>query len=148
MPILAALGAGLIFGFGLALSQMVNPAKVLNFLDLAGTWDPSLAFVLAGASATAGLGYWLIGRLPAPLCAEAFQLPTARAIDGRLVIGSAIFGVGWGLVGLCPGPAVAALSLGSSEVGLFVVAMLAGMAAFQVQSMRERARESAVRTDG
>ncbi len=129
--IFASLIAGLLFGIGLAVSQMVNPAKVLNFLDFTGTWDPSLAFVLAGAVGTAAVGFRLIRRRTAPLFADAFQLPTARHIDWRLVIGSAIFGIGWGLVGFCPGPAVAALAIEQTGVGLFVVAMLAGMAAFR-----------------
>jgi uncharacterized membrane protein YedE/YeeE len=135
MPqILVALVAGLLFGAGLTISHMVNPAKVLNFLDVAGRWDPSLAFVLAGATGTAALGFRLARRRAAPLFATAFQLSTARDIDRRLVIGAAIFGVGWGLVGLCPGPAIAALALEASSVALFVLAMLIGMVAFRAQA--------------
>ena len=133
---LAALASGLLFGIGLTVSQMVNPAKVLNFLDLAGNWDPSLAFVLAGAVATAALGFRLVRRRTVPLLAGAFQLPTTRDIDRRLVLGAALFGIGWGLVGLCPGPAVAALSLDPGRVALFILAMLAGMIAFRVQMVR------------
>lgn len=118
---------------GLAVSQMVNPAKILNFLDFAGSWDPSLAFVLAGATGTAALGFPFVRRHPAPLFAESFQLATARDIEWRLVVGAAVFGVGWGLVGLCPGPAIAALAIEPSRVVLFVLAMLAGMAVFRVQ---------------
>lgn len=141
MPqILAALAAGLLFGIGLTVSQMVNPAKVLNFLDLAGAWDPSLAFVLAGATGTAALGFRLVRRRTAPLVAGAFQLPTARDIDRPLVVGSTIFGIGWGLVGLCPGPAVAALALDPLGVALFVIAMLAGMAVFRAQAAWAPAR--------
>lgn len=128
--LLSALAAGLLFGIGLTVSQMVDPAKVLNFLDLAGHWDPSLAFVLAGAVGTSAIGFRLIRRRPAPLFADDFKLPTARRIDRRLVTGSALFGIGWGLVGLCPGPAITDLALDPRGVGLFVAAMLAGMAAF------------------
>ena len=112
---------------------MVNPAKVLNFLDLTGTWDPSLAFVLAGATGTAALGFRLVHQRKAPLFAGTFQFPTVGYIDRRLVIGSAVFGAGWGLVGFCPGPAVAALAIEPMSVALFFVAMLAGMAAFRAQ---------------
>ncbi|MBY0331596.1 DUF6691 family protein [Roseicella aerolata] len=130
---IAALAAGTLFGLGLTLSRMVDPAKVLGFLDIAGNWDPSLALVLAGATSTAAIGFRLIlGRRSAPLFAEAFSLPTARAIDRRLVIGAAIFGVGWGLVGLCPGPALAGLGLAFRPVAIFVIAMLVGMAAFEL----------------
>ena len=108
---LAALAAGLLFGLGLTVSQMANPAKVLGFLDLAGDWDPSLAFVLAGAVATAALGFRLVQRAGRPLLAPAFRLPTATRIDRPLLLGAAIFGLGWGLVGFCPGPALAALGL-------------------------------------
>lgn len=138
--VLAALAAGLLFGIGLTVSQMVNPAKVLNFLDLAGNWDPTLAFVLAGAVATAALGFRLVRRRTVPLLARSFQWPTARTIDRRLVLGAALFGIGWGLVGLCPGPAIAALSLDPSRVILFVLAMLAGMAVFLAQTVRSTLR--------
>ena len=132
--ILGALAAGLLFGAGLTLSQMVNPAKVMNFLDLAGHWDPSLAFVLAGATGTAMLGFRLVRRRAAPLFAETFQLPSAQAIDRPLVTGAALFGIGWGLAGLCPGPALAGLALISSGLAPFLLAMLAGMALFHVQT--------------
>lgn len=129
----AALAAGLLFGLGLTLSRMIDPAKVLGFLDVAGNWDPSLAFVLAGAAGTAALGFRIVlGRRAAPLFADKFSLPTARGIDLRLVLGAAIFGVGWGLVGLCPGPALAGLSLAFRPVAIFVAAMLAGMALFEL----------------
>ena len=130
---IAALTAGLLFGLGLTLSRMVDPAKVLSFLDIAGNWDPSLALVLAGATGTAAIGFPLIlGRRATPLFAETFSLPAARDIDLRLIAGAAIFGVGWGLVGLCPGPALAALSLAFWPVAIFVVAMFAGMAVFEL----------------
>lgn len=137
MPqLLAAFGAGLLLGAGLVVSQMVNPAKVLNFLDVAGRWDPSLAFVLAGATGTAFVGFRLVRRRTAPLFAERFQLPTARLIDRALLMGSAIFGIGWGLAGLCPGPAVAGFALAPGRLLPFLLAMLVGMAIFSLQSAR------------
>lgn len=140
---IAALAAGLLFGLGLALSRMVDPAKVLGFLDVTGDWDPSLALVLAGAAGTAAIGFRLVlGRRVAPLFAETFSLPTARNIDRRLGVGAAIFGVGWGLVGLCPGPALAGLGLAFRPVAIFVIAMLAGMAVFELMG-RLRSRASA-----
>lgn len=129
--ILAALGAGLLFGAGLTVARMVDPSKVLGFLDIAGDWDPSLAFVLAGAVVTTGLGFWLVQRThAAPVLAESFQTPTAQPIDGRLMAGAGIFGIGWGLVGICPGPAIAGLAIAPAQLALFVAAMLAGMAGF------------------
>ncbi len=131
--ILSALASGLLFGLGLTVSRMVDPAKVLAFLDLAGDWDPSLAFVLLGAAGTAAIGFrFVLGRRAAPLFAERFSPPAARDIDARLVAGAAIFGVGWGLVGLCPGPALAGLGLAFRPVAAFVAAMLAGMALFEL----------------
>lgn len=133
LQILSALASGLLFGLGLTISRMVDPAKVLAFLDVAGNWDPSLALVLLGATGTAAIGFRvLFGLRPAPLFAEAFNLPTARKIDRRLITGAAIFGVGWGLVGLCPGPALAGLGLAFRPVAVFVAAMLAGMMAFEL----------------
>ena len=134
MPqLIAALAAGLLFGVGLAVSQMVDPAKVLGFLDVAGRWDASLAFVLAGAVVTAGLGFLLVRRhRTAPLLAASFDSPSTRGIDRRLVMGATLFGIGWGLVGLCPGPALAALAIAPSRVALFVAAMLIGMAGFEI----------------
>lgn len=121
--------AGLLFGLGLVASGMADPAKVLNFLDVAGTWDPSLAFVLAGATGTTLVGYRLVLGRGRPLLAPAFQLPTATRIDARLLTGAAVFGVGWGLAGLCPGPAVASLALAAPGTLAFVPAMLVGIAA-------------------
>lgn len=133
LRIVAALAAGLLFGAGLTVSQMVNPTKVIGFLDVAGNWDPSLAFVLAGAVVTAALGFLVVRRhLSAPLFAVAFDPPSARGIDRNLVFGAVLFGIGWGLVGLCPGPALAALAIPPTKVTLFVAAMLVGMAAFAV----------------
>ena len=128
MHIVSALLAGLLFGLGLIVSRMIDPAKVLGFLDPIGAWDPSLAFVMAGAVATSALGYALAKRLRRPVFAPAFDLPARRDLDPRLVTGSAIFGVGWGLAGLCPGPALAVLPLGERGAMVFFAAMLAGMA--------------------
>ncbi len=134
VPIVAALAAGLLFGAGLAVAQMVNPAKVIGFLDIAGAWDPSLAFVLGGAVVTAALGFFIIRRVrTAPLFVAAFAAPVARAIDRPLVVGAILFGIGWGLVGLCPGPALAGLSIAPGRVALFVAAMIAGMAVFELR---------------
>jgi uncharacterized membrane protein YedE/YeeE len=133
MPaIFIALLSGLIFGIGLVISQMMNPAKVLNFLDIAGHWDPSLAFVMAGAIPVAAIGFYLGRRRKAPVFAEAFQTPAQTGIDLRLISGAALFGIGWGLVGFCPGPALAALQSGRHEVLIFVVAMIAGMLVFNI----------------
>ncbi len=127
---LAALIAGLLFGAGLAISHMVNPDKVLSFLDIAGRWDPSLALVMGAALIVTFLGYrWALGR-KAPVYADRFQLPTRRDIDARLVGGAAIFGIGWGLVGFCPGPALASLAFGRAESVIFIVAMIGGAALY------------------
>lgn len=125
----AALVSGAIFGLGLSLSGMMNPARVRGFLDIAGDWDPTLAFVLAGAVAVSAIGMALVRRMQKPLLDNRFHLPGTEAVDRRLVVGSAIFGVGWGMVGLCPGPALASLSLGLPATVLFVAAMFAGMVA-------------------
>jgi uncharacterized membrane protein YedE/YeeE len=109
-------------------SSLINPAKVLNFLDVAGTWDPSLAITMAAAVAVTGMGYKLAFAHGKPILGEAFQLAGTSVIDARLLAGAALFGIGWGLVGYCPGPAIAALSLGSSSALTFVAAMLVGMA--------------------
>ena len=130
---LAALAAGLLFGLGLTVSQMANPAKVLGFLDLWGDWDPSLAFVLAGTVVTAAAGFRLALRAGRPLLAPAFGLPTATRIDRSLLFGAAVFGLGWGLVGFCPGPALTALGLDGLSVPVFVLAMLAGMLLHRLQ---------------
>ena len=124
---LAAGICGLVFGAGLLVSGMTNPQKVLGFLDVAGTWDPTLAFVMGGALAVNAVGFALTRRRPRPLFAETFALPTLRDIDRDLIVGGAIFGVGWGLVGLCPGPALASLLRGELPIYAFVAAMIAGM---------------------
>jgi len=119
--------AGLLFGFGLLLSGMANPAKVLNFLDIAGRWDPSLAFVMGGAVIVTAIGYRLIFRRTKPILDASFRVPTSTEIDRKLVVGAAMFGTGWGLVGLCPGPALVSVALGASAIFVFVPAMLLGV---------------------
>lgn len=118
---------GLIFGVGISISGMANPAKVLNFFDVAGTWDPSLAFVMGGALAVTFLGYRFVLKRPEPFLADAFHLPMRRELDLRLIGGSAVFGVGWGIAGFCPGGALPALGTGRAEVFIFVAALLAGI---------------------
>ncbi|MRD48016.1 YeeE/YedE family protein [Caenimonas koreensis DSM 17982] len=127
MRLLAAFLSGLVFGIGLVVSGMSNPAKVLGFLDLAGAWDPSLAFVMAGAIAVGGVAFAFARKTTVALLGEPMRLPDARAIDGRLVGGAMVFGIGWGIAGFCPGPAVVALGLGQGKALIFVAAMLAGM---------------------
>lgn len=127
MQLVLAYLVGLIFGLGISLSGMANPAKVLNFFDVAGAWDPSLAFVMGGALVVTFAGYRLVLGRAAPLMAPDFQLPTAQNIDLRLVAGSAIFGVGWGIAGFCPGGALPALGTGRSDVMIFVAAMITGI---------------------
>jgi uncharacterized membrane protein YedE/YeeE len=127
MSLVVNLLLGLLFGIGLVVSGMADPAKILNFLDFAGTWDPSLLFVMGGAAVTTFIGYRFVLKRPRPLLADGFQLPAKRRIDGRLLLGAALFGVGWGLGGFCPGPALTALGLGETGTLLFVPAMFAGM---------------------
>lgn len=127
MRVLWGFLSGLVFGLGLVISGMANPAKVLNFLDLTGSWDPSLSFVMAGATLTAFVGYRLVWRLPKPALDPAFDIPKSRAIDTPLIAGAALFGVGWGIGGFCPGPAWTALPLMAPGALIFLPAMLAGL---------------------
>lgn len=124
---LIALLAGVLFGFGLMLSGMANPQKVMNFLDLAGTWDPTLAFVMGGALLVSVPAFHFVLKRPAAWTGTGFGLPTSKDIDPRLITGAAIFGTGWGLSGYCPGPAIAALSFASVNALTIVCTMLAGM---------------------
>src|ERR1700736_3113960 len=130
MLLLSAFAAGLLFGLGLIVSQMVNPAKVLAFLDVTGAWDPSLAFVMVGAIAASAVGYVLARRHGQSALGERLEIPRRRDFDGRLVGGAVIFGVGWGLVGLCPGPALVIFPLGFWQASIFVASMLAGVGLF------------------
>ena len=131
MSIFTSLLAGLLFGIGLIVSGMANPAKVLGFLDLAGSWDPSLAFVMAGAIGVGVLAFAVARRRTVSLLGEALKLPTARHIDRRLIGGSVLFGVGWGIAGFCPGPGLVALGMGEVKALVFVGAMLVGMGVFE-----------------
>lgn len=133
---------GLVFGLGIMISGMANPAKVLNFFDLAGSWDPSLALVMAGALAVTAIGYPLVFRhRPRPLLADRFHLPTLTAIDQPLILGAAVFGVGWGLSGFCPGGAIPALGTGRIEPVVFVAALIAGIVL--ARALRAAARRTA-----
>jgi hypothetical protein len=126
--ILSALGAGLVFGLGIAISGMGNPAKVLNFFDPFGTWDPSLVFVMGGALITTAIGYRIIfGARSAPMFDSKFHLPATKMIDAKLVGGSALFGVGWGISGFCPGGAIPALGFAPWPTALFLVSMAGGI---------------------
>jgi hypothetical protein len=127
MHYLSTLFAGLLFGIGLIFSGMANPEKVQNFLDVFGTWDPSLAFVMGGAILVTAPGFWFVRKRTTPFFHTTFHLPTRKDIDARLVTGAAVFGVGWGLGGLCPGPAMTSLPFAAPGVLVFVAAMLAGM---------------------
>ncbi|MBN3761483.1 YeeE/YedE family protein [Burkholderia sp. Ac-20365] len=127
-----ALLAGLLFGVGLMVSGMANPAKVLGFLDLAGRWDPSLAFVMIGAIAIGSSAFFIARRRDRSYLGLQMQLPVSTAITPRLVLGSAVFGIGWGLAGFCPGPALVALGAGYPKAVGFVAAMVAGMVVFQL----------------
>ncbi len=131
-----ALMAGLVFGLGLLVSGMANPAKVLAFLDLTGRWDPSLAFVMVGAIAIAAIAFAVAKRMPRSLSGAPMRMPAATAIDARLVIGGLLFGIGWGLAGFCPGPALVAAAAGHGKAVLFCGAMLMGMFAFEKAPMK------------
>lgn len=129
---IAALIAGLVFGLGLTISQMTNPAKVIAFLDIFGNWDPSLAFVMGAALVVTAIGYRLVWQRSQPVFAETFQIPQNRRIDARLAAGAVLFGAGWGLVGLCPGPAIAAVTIGGLQAMVFLLSMTAGVVLFEV----------------
>ena len=139
MPALTAFAAGLLFGIGLVVSGMANPAKVLGFLDVTGAWDPSLAFVMAGAVAVGMIAFFVAGRRDASLLCTPMRLPDTRRIDRRLVGGSLMFGVGWGIAGFCPGPLLVALGMGYEKAFVFAAAMLVGMAAFELLERRRTA---------
>jgi uncharacterized membrane protein YedE/YeeE len=127
MRLLISYLIGLVFGVGISVSGMANPAKVLNFFDVTGTWDPSLAFVMGGALIVTFIGYRFVLKRPAPMLAARFQLPTRRDLDLPLIAGSAVFGIGWGIAGFCPGGALPALGTGRIEVFIFIAALLLGV---------------------
>ena len=133
---LSSLLAGLVFGLGLIVSGMANPAKVIGFLDLAGRWDPSLALVMAGAIAVGAIAFVIARTRTASLLDAPMKLPSEQRIDRRLLAGALVFGVGWGIAGFCPGPALVAIGMGSAKAVVFVVAMLAGMGIFQIAEKR------------
>ena len=133
---LSSLLAGLVFGLGLIVSGMANPAKVIGFLDLAGRWDPSLALVMAGAIAVGAIAFAIARTRTASLLDAPMKLPSEQRIDRRLLAGALVFGVGWGIAGFCPGPALVAIGMGSAKAVVFVVAMLAGMGIFQFAEKR------------
>lgn len=135
---LIALISGLIFGLGLILAGMANPHKVLSFLDIAGAWDPSLAFVMGGAIAVGSLAFAAARKLKHSYLGNTMNLPVSRVIDRRLVLGSLVFGVGWGLAGICPGPALVLLGSGSAKGIVFVAAMLLGMGIFEILERNRR----------
>ncbi|KAB7628147.1 DUF6691 family protein [Alkalilimnicola sp. S0819] len=137
---LMTLASGALFGLGLVISGMVNPAKVIGFLDVAGQWDPTLALVMGGALAVTIPGFRLMKRLGRPWCAQRFVLPTRQDLDGRLIGGAAIFGIGWGLAGICPGPGILALLSGLTPVHGFIGAMLLGMFAHSLIFERAKAQ--------
>jgi uncharacterized protein len=139
MLALSSLLVGLLLGLGLIVSHMADPAKVLGFLDLAGAWDPSLAFVMVAAIAIGSIGFALARRRSVSVLGEPMRLPAARRIDKRLVIGSALFGMGWGIAGFCPGPALTALGMGEGKALIFVCAMLAGMGLYEQLERRRLA---------
>ena len=132
MPIVTAGLAGLVFGLGLILSGMADPQKVRGFLDLAGAWDPSLALVMLGAITAGVVGFAAASHRSTSLLALPMKLPEARDIDGRLIGGSLLFGIGWGIAGFCPGPALVGLGMGEAKAAAFVLAMLLGMAVFEL----------------
>ncbi|CAN5386732.1 YeeE/YedE thiosulfate transporter family protein [soil metagenome] len=140
--IVASLLAGLVFGLGLIVSGMADPHKVLSFLDLAGPWDPSLAFVMAGAIGVAAVAFAVARKRTSSLLGGAMKLPTSRVIDRRLVVGSLLFGIGWGMAGFCPGPALVAVGMGEAKALVFVAAMLAGMGIFELLERRKNATPS------
>lgn len=140
MPVLAALLAGLIFGLGLTVSGMVNPSKVLGFLDIGGAWDPSLAFVMAGAILITAPAFSLARQRPVSFMGAEMKLPVSGQIDRRLVLGSISFGTGWGIAGFCPGPGLVASAMGEAKAVVFVIAMLAGMSVFELVEHRRPRR--------
>lgn len=142
MYVFTALLAGLVFGMGLIVSGMANPAKVLGFLDLAGRWDPSLGLVMAGAISVGLIAFTVAARRTRSFLGAELKLPGDRHIDRRLIGGGLVFGVGWGVAGFCPGPALVALGVGEAKAVIFVTAMLVGMGIFELLERRKSARQA------
>ena len=138
MVIFVSLLAGVVFGVGLIVSGMANPAKVVGFLDLAGAWDPSLALVMAGAITVGVVAFFVADRRTVSFIGAEMKLPAARHIDRRLILGSLMFGVGWGIAGFCPGPGLVALGIGQAKALAFVTAMLVGMGVFELIERRQQ----------
>lgn len=130
-----ALLCGVLFGCGLTISNMINANKILDFLDITGNWDPSLAFVMLGAVVVTWIGYQFVGQMHHPKLAEKFFLPDKKTLDMRLILGSVLFGIGWGLAGYCPGPAITALGLGIMDAVYFVLGMVASLFIYQLLSL-------------
>lgn len=145
---LVALVSGALFGLGLAVSGMANPAKVIGFLDVTGNWDPTLAFVMGGAVLVTLVAFRLVLRQPRPVLDEGFSVPRKAHVDGRLLGGASLFGVGWGLSGFCPGPAVVALTTGLPSVFAFFAAMLAGMGLYSMMFERDAVGKIIARLSG
>lgn len=145
MYVLTSLLAGLVFGIGLLVSGMANPVKVLGFLDVTGSWDPSLALVMAGAIGVGVLSFAVAKRRTLSFLGAEMRLPTARDIDRRLIVGGLLFGVGWGVAGFCPGPALVALGMGETKAVVFAVAMLVGMGIFELLERRKLAAQALAR---
>ena len=141
MQVLMAFITGLIFGLGLILSGMTDPSKVIGFLDITGAWNPSLLFVMGGAISIAAIAFRFAKTRPKALLGDTMRLPTAHQIDKQLILGGLTFGVGWGLSGYCPGPALASLAIGGSKPLIFVVAMLVGMAIFEIHDRHSSAHK-------
>ena len=137
LPIFSAFATGLVFGIGLIIAGMADPQKVLGFLDIGGHWDPSLALVMVGAIAVAAIAFRIAAKRRRSLLGLPLQLPATREIDGRLAGGSILFGIGWGLAGICPGPALVLLGAGMSKGAVFVLAMLCGMVVFELLQRRQ-----------
>lgn len=135
---LAAFASGLIFGLGLLLAGMANPAKVLDFLDITGAWDPSLAFVMVGAIVVGIFAFSWAAKHPLSLLNQTIHLPSAQVIDQKLMIGAGLFGIGWGLIGICPGPALVLLGAGNQQGIIFTMAMIAGMGLFELFNKTQR----------
>ncbi|MBS0925189.1 YeeE/YedE family protein [Providencia sp. JGM181] len=138
MPIIIALVSGILFGLGLLLAGMGNPAKILAFLDITGNWDPSLLVTMAVAMVISGIAFQLVKKRKTSVLNCPLQIPTSKVIDKKLVIGSVLFGLGWGLGGICPGPAILLTGMGLTQGILFTLAMIAGMAIFQLFQRTEK----------